>query len=77
MDPSVQFYPCRRKTASFLPSFHTSYSIGLWAFGLLYLLLSSMASAAPVTLAWDPVSDSNLAGYKLTMATPVGNTASV
>jgi hypothetical protein len=38
---------------------------GLWAFGLLYLLLSSIASAAPVTLAWDAVSDPGLAGYKI------------
>jgi hypothetical protein len=37
----------------------------LWAFGLVYFLLSSMASAVPVTFAWDAVSDPSLAGYML------------
>jgi hypothetical protein len=27
--------------------------LGLWACSLLYFLLSSMASAAPVTMAWE------------------------
>ncbi len=54
----------RRRPLSSLASL-ASFSVGLWAFGLFYVLLSSMASAAPVTLAWDPVSDSDLAGYKL------------
>jgi F5/8 type C domain/Bacterial TSP3 repeat len=53
-----------RRPLSYLTSL-ASYSVGLWAFGLVYLLLSSMASAAPVTLAWDAVSDPSLAGYKL------------
>ena len=54
----------RRRPLSHLASL-ASFSVGLWAFGLFYLLLSSIASAAPVTLAWDPVSASDLAGYKL------------
>jgi hypothetical protein len=41
------------------------FRVGLWAFGLLYFVLSSIASAAPVTVAWDPVSDESLAGYKI------------
>jgi Bacterial TSP3 repeat len=43
----------------------TSFAVRLSAFGVASLLLSSMASAAPVTLAWDAVSAPDLAGYKL------------
>jgi chitinase len=37
----------------------------LSVFGLLCLFLSSSAFAGPVTLAWDAVSDPDLAGYRL------------
>src|SRR5262245_40606908 len=39
--------------------------VGLGAFGLLYCCLLSIASAADVTLAWDPVSAADLAGYRI------------
>jgi hypothetical protein len=37
----------------------------LWAFGLILLPLSTTAFAKPLNLAWDPSTDSQLAGYKL------------
>jgi F5/8 type C domain/Bacterial TSP3 repeat len=37
----------------------------LWAAGLGSLLLGSLAAAGPVTVAWDAVTASNLAGYKV------------
>jgi hypothetical protein len=42
-----------------------THALGLWAFSLLFLVFSSLASAASVTLAWDAVTASDLAGYKL------------
>jgi hypothetical protein len=53
-----------------IPTFHRSAAhclsgIRLWALALLLLALSTSASAAPITLAWDAVSDADLAGYKL------------
>jgi hypothetical protein len=53
-----------RPLLSHLPSL-VSYNVGLWAFALLYVSLSSIASAVPVTFAWDAVSDSSVAGYKI------------
>jgi hypothetical protein len=53
-----------------IPSFrrnavHGLAGIGLWALALLLLVLSTHAFAAPITLAWDAVSDPDLAGYKV------------
>jgi malectin (di-glucose binding ER protein)/thrombospondin type 3 repeat protein len=53
-----------------LPTFYRSaaysrFGIGLWAFVLLLLVLSTNAFAAPITFTWDVVSDADLAGYKL------------
>ena len=62
--PSIFTPVATKPPLSYLASV-ASFSAGLWAFGLFYLLLSSIASAAPVTLTWDPVSASDLAGYKL------------
>jgi hypothetical protein len=62
--PSSALPAVARRPLPYSP-YHTSGRVALWAFGLLSLLLSSMASAAPVTLAWDPVSVSDLAGYTL------------
>jgi Malectin domain/Fibronectin type III domain len=39
--------------------------LSLWIFGLLFFVLSSMAAAASVTVAWDAVSSPEVAGYKV------------
>jgi hypothetical protein len=39
--------------------------LSLWIFGLLFFVLSSMAAAAPVTVAWDAVTTAEVAGYKV------------
>jgi hypothetical protein len=44
---------------------HCLSGIGLWVLALLLLALSTNVFAAPITLAWDAVSDPDLAGYKL------------
>jgi Malectin domain/Bacterial TSP3 repeat len=44
---------------------HGLSGIGLWVLALLLLMCSTNAFAAPITLAWDAVSDPDLAGYKL------------
>jgi hypothetical protein len=56
--------------ASAIPTFRRSAAhglagIGLWALAILLLVLSTGALAAPITFAWDAVSDADLAGYKL------------
>jgi hypothetical protein len=50
-----------------------THALGLWAFSVLFLVFSSLASAASVTLAWDAVAASDLAGYKLHYGYASGN----
>lgn len=62
--PSAFVLATARQTLSRLAS-PVSFNDALWTFVLLCLFLSPMASAAPVTLAWDPVQATDLAGYKI------------
>jgi hypothetical protein len=47
--------------------------VSLWIFGLLFFVLSSMAAAAPVTVAWDAVTSPEVAGYKVYYGTASQN----
>jgi hypothetical protein len=44
---------------------HCRLGIGLWALALLLVVLSTHAFAATITFGWDPIPDSDLAGYRL------------
>jgi hypothetical protein len=53
-----------------LPTFrrraaHCRLGIGLWALALFLVVHSTHAFAATITFAWDPIPDSDLAGYRL------------